>query len=384
MRVSQHTAAELAIRKRLAAHGRITFADFMALALYAPGGGYYTCPRPLGPAGDFYTSPHVHPAFGALLARFVTSLSGVPRAVVELGAGDGRLAADVVAAAPSLSYTAIDLRSPPTASVPLGQGSVEWLITDRIPLRNFGGVVLANELLDAMPVHRVTVRGGELAELYVTQDGDALVERPGPPSTPALAERLGALGVRLGEGHIGEVNLRMGEWLAGLSSSLARGCVLLIDYGHDAPDYYAQERSKGTLRCYYQHTLAANPFVHVGRQDIGAHVEFTTLRAFAADEGFAVAGDMTQRDFLRNLGLEAARDAVMRTTDPQSRRANDAALDHLVAPDGLGDFRVIALTKDVAHAPLPGFDPDAPLEALPPVRPLSMGTPMPSWAQLLE
>lgn len=384
MRVSQPTAAEIAIRKRLAAHGRITFADFMALALYVPGGGYYTSPRPLGPAGDFYTSPHVHPAFGALLARFVTSLSGVPRAVVELGAGDGRLAADVVAAAPSLSYTAIDLRPLPTPGALLGRGSVQWLVADRIPLRNFHGVVLANELLDAMPVHRVTVRGGELAELYVTQDGDTLIERPGPPSTPALAERLAALGVRLGEGHVGEVNLRMGEWLDGLSSSVARGCVLLIDYGHDAPDYYAPERSKGTLRCYYQHTPVTNPFVHVGRQDIGAHVEFTTLCAFAADEGFAVAGDTTQRDFLRNLGLEAARDAIMRSTDPQSRHANDAALDHLIAPDGLGNFRVIALTKGLACGPLPGFDPDAPLEALPPVRPLSIGTPMPSWAQLVE
>ena len=356
----------------------------MALALYVPGGGYYTSSRPLGPAGDFYTSPHVHPAFGALLARFVTSLSGVPRAVVELGAGDGRLAADVVAAAPSLSYTAIDLRPLPTPGALPGRGSVQWLIADRIPLRNFDGVVLANELLDAMPVHRVIVRGGELAELYVTQDGDTLIERPGPPSKPALAERLAALGVRLGEGHVGEVNLRMGEWLGGLSSSLARGCVLLIDYGHDAPDYYAPERSKGTLRCYYQHTPVANPFVHVGRQDIGAHVEFTTLRALAVEEGFAVAGDTTQRDFLRNLGLEAARDAIMRSTDPQSRRAHDAALDHLIAPDGLGNFRVIALTKGLAHGPLPGFDPDAPLEALPPVRPLSIGTPMPSWAQLLE
>ena len=371
----------------------------MAVALYWPDGGYYASARnPLGARGDFYTAPHVHPLFGVLLARQIEQarlLLGSPPgfAVIEPGAGDGRLAADILAASPALRYLAIDLRPPPARTPGLA-----WALSDGLPIRKMYGVVLANELLDAMPVHRVAVQGGQLREVYAAVGADgALTADLGPLSTPALAARLDALGVRLGEGQTAEVNLALGGWLRGLAASLERGWALLIDYGHEARDYYAPSRARGTLRCYYQHTVNADPFRLVGRQDMGAHVELTTLKREAADAGFTLAGDVPQADFLRNLGLAEARARLLVRTDlrPAERRANADAIDTLIDPSGLGSFRVIGLAKAVGGARLAGFDPGAadglpPLPEPPPLtaahlpRPGAPQPAPPSWEELAQ
>ena len=364
------TGAEREVRRRIAEGGRVTFADFMAIAVYWPEGGYYASPRnPLGAHGDFYTAPHVHPLFGALVGRqaeqarlLLDSPSGF--ALVEIGAGDGRLAADALAAWPSLRCMGVDLRPPPTRP----QG-LAWALASSLPVRGLNGVVIANELLDAMPVHRVAVQDGQLREVYVTVGADGVLAADlGPPSTPALAARLDSLGVRLGEGRTAEVNLAIGGWLRSLAASLHRGWALLFDYGHEAADYYAAARARGTLRCYYQHTVNADPFRLVGRQDIGAHVELTSLKREAAAAGFALAGDVSQADFLRNLGLAEAREQVFRRPDlrPAQRRANADAIDALTDPDGLGGFRVVGLAKGTGDARLAGFAPGA-FGGLPPL-----------------
>ncbi|MDE2765361.1 MAG: SAM-dependent methyltransferase [Chloroflexota bacterium] len=355
------TGAEGEARRRIADRGRITFAEFMAVALYWPNGGYYASARnPLGASGDFYTSPHVHPLFGALLARQAEQawrLLGSPPgfAVVEAGAGDGRLAADVLAALPTLRYLGVDLRPPPARAFGLA-----WALSAGLPVRGLHGVVLTNELLDAMPVHRVTMQDGALREVYAAAGaGGALTADLGPLSSPALAARLDALGVRLGQGQTAEVNLALGDWLRSLATSLERGWALLIDYGHEARDYYAPSRARGTLRCYYQHTVSADPFRLVGRQDMGAHVELTTLKREAADAGLALAGDVSQAEFLRNLGLAEARTRVLARSGlrPAERRANADAVDALADLDGLGGFRVVGLAKGIGNARLAGFDP---------------------------
>jgi SAM-dependent MidA family methyltransferase len=219
-------------------------------------------------------------------------------------------------------------------------------------------VVLANELLDAMPVHRVTVDGGQLREIRVGLDGEgAFAEVLAEPSE-GVAERLDALGVALPEGYRTEVCLAAARWIAEAASSLETGYLLLVDYGHEASVYYDASRGRGTLRTYYQHALGVDPYIYVGRKDISVHVEFSSLRHAALAAGLTELGNSSQADFLRSLGFDSYRRDVERRPGlrAQERVANLRALDTLVAPDGMGAFRVLAFGKNVDASSLEGFD----------------------------
>ena len=355
------------MRARIREKGAIPFAEFQAVALYWPNGGYYTRRGPFGVEGDFYTAPHLHPAFGALLSRQLTEawrVMGTPEPfwVVEMGAGSGRLAADVTGSllappadlAQALRYLAVDLVEPPQ---PLPKG-VQWIRANDVPVRRLQGCVLANEFLDALPVHRVTVQQGRLRELFVTIDEQGFfTEVAGEPSTPALGQRLETLGIELPEGYRTEINLALEPWLRRLSEAMDRGYVVIIDYGHEAPALYHEQRNRGTLRCYYRHTLNANPYQHVGEQDISVHVDFTSVRQIAESLGFTYCGYTTQAEFLTNLGWATYRQDIASRPGlaVRERRANLRALDTLVDPEGMGQFKVMVLGKDVAAAPLQGF-----------------------------
>ncbi|MYF65949.1 MAG: SAM-dependent methyltransferase, partial [Chloroflexi bacterium] len=252
------TEADAEVRRRIASRGPITFAEFMEVALYWPDGGYYASRRSFGPLGDFYTAPLAHPVFGALAARQLLTMwraigSPAPFAVIEAGAGDGTLALDVIAHAPALgggfadavAYTAVDPREP-SPDFP-----ARWVRSGGVPAVGGSGVVLANELLDAMPLHRVTQEGGRLRELFVDAAPEGgFIEVTGEPSTPALAERLDSLGVTLSEGFRTEVCLAPDAWLTESFAAIECGYLLLIDYGHEASVYYDESRRAGTLRCY--------------------------------------------------------------------------------------------------------------------------------------
>jgi SAM-dependent MidA family methyltransferase len=223
----------------------------------------------------------------------------------------------------------------------------------------FSGCVFANELLDAMPVHRVTMRDGRLWELYVDVDKeDGFKEILGSPSTDALAERLDRLGVRLMEGYRTEINLGLENWLQGIKNSMECGYLIIIDYGHLSSIYYDETRRSGTLRCYYHHTVNANPYIHVGDQDISIHVDFSSVLYEAEKLGFKCCGYTTQSNFLSNLGLESYRIDIDRSLgySRQVRRANLRALDTLADPDGMGGFKVMVFSKDLPPASLKGFD----------------------------
>lgn len=376
------------LRSRIGERGPITFAEFMRVALYWPNGGYYaTRPAP-GPQGDFFTAPLTHPVFGALVARQLAQMwralgSPSPFWVLEPGAGTGTLGRDAAryaasadpAFAAALRYVGVDVR---TAAA--GAPAVR---SDGMPFRGVRGVVLANELLDAMPVHRVTVADRELRELYVGLDGDGFEERAGEPSTPELARRLDSLGVTLSEGYRAEINLGLDAWCTDVAGALDQGYVLVIDYGHEAETYYDPSRRSGTLRCYAGHTLNADPYREPGAQDISVHVELTSLRAAAEAAGLAALGSASQASFLRALGFDAYRaDIAGRRDLPASvRTANLRALDTLVAPEGMGAFRVLAFGVGVEGA-LDGFADGAPdglaLRApLAPLAPLATGEHMP-------
>ena len=304
--MSVPTAAERTIRRRIARHGPITFAEYMGRSLYGPG-GYY---RRNSVGTDYYTSPQVHPAFGALLAvqlfRFWQVLDQPdPFYVIELGAGNGLLGQDISNAAyhlpdgfpRSLRYVACDRRSGgwDTRS-PTPAGIIAHAL--RLPVRNVTGCIISNELLDALPVHRVRMEGGTLREFYVGIQSDVadgyegqLEEITGDPSTSQLERRLSDIGVNLSAGQTAEICLLLDDWAASAASALDAGFVLTIDYGRGAHDLYDPvHRPDGTLVTYRSHRQTDSPLVDPGRQDITAQVDFTSVRLAGERAGLTTVG----------------------------------------------------------------------------------------------
>ena len=365
---------ELEIRRRIRQRGRITFAEFMELALFWPDGGYYSNPDQVWPSGDYYTSPRAHPAFGALLSIQVFQmwqLLDCPTSfyLVEMGAGSGLLCHDLIeysAHLPqgfrdSLRYLCLD--RPPLHGVekllPVEAGrKVQRLAAQSIPLHGIKGCILSNELVDSFPVHRVTVQGGALKETYVALEDQTLVEVLDSPSTSALEERLDSLDLRLLEGFSTEINLEMAPWLENVSSVLEQGFLLTIDYGHPASELYSQRRNRGTLTCFYRHTQTDNPYLRIGGQDITAKVDFTSLIELGRYSKMEPLGFNTQREFLQNLGLRRFIDQLQSKGQKQREVwANRLAMLDLVRQGSFGEFKVLAQGKGVGNRSLWGFEP---------------------------
>ena len=337
------------IRTRIESSGPLTFAEFMELALYHPSYGYYAG-RP--DSRDYVTSPAVHAGFGELLTRQLHSWwqeLGAPTTfdVVEVGGGAGMLAREVLAAAAARGDFARALR----------YHLVERQLPDELPadvrghcsLAEVGaglvGCVLSNELLDAFPVHRITVEGGRLLELYVGWECGRFVEVVGEPSTGRLGETLARVGARPAEGARTEVCLRALDWLGEVAGVLGQGFVLTIDYGYEAAEYYAPERRRGTLLCYHRHAVNEAPLVRVGRQDVTAHVEFTSLMRHGEDVGLETVELTTQRAFLVGLGIRDVAARLGSGLGPARRLEVELALAELIRAGGLGDFRVLVQRK---------------------------------------
>ena len=346
----------------------------MDLALYWPNGGYYRGPSPTGATGDFYTAPGAHPAFGALLCLQLYQMWRLlncpnPFWVVEAGAGNAILSRDIVNFAPSLphefhcSLQYLCLDTSPTIAYD-GAG-VQPIATDRLPLSGIVGCILSNELLDAFPVHMVEKRDGRLLEVYVTLQDDRIVENLYEPSTLALQRRLDALDVQLADGQRAEINLAMTSWLADAARSLNRGFLLTIDYGRKASELFSLSRFRGTLTTFYRHTQTDNPYVRVGRQDITAQVDFTTLQRLGKKFGLTNLAYLTQAQFLTTLGLRLwiARLPSFGLTQHQ-RDANRMGMLQLIRPEGMGDFKVLIQGKNVPEAPPWGLQPSSELAGL--------------------
>ncbi len=380
--------AEAEVHRRIRERGPITFAEFMEVALLWEDGGYYSDPRSTAAHGDYYTAPAAHPAFGALLCLQIYQawmLLESPRIfhVVEMGAGNGLLCRDVVSFArrlprgfrDSLRYLCLDVRPGPglearvsTEDGPEDRPRVARLRSRGVPLRNIKGCFVSNELLDSFPVHRVTVSGGELREVYVTLGDQGLRECLETLSTPALVARLASEGIALAEGQTAEVCLEVDAWAREVSSALDRGFVLTVDYGDAAPDLYA--RPRGTLTTFHDHVQTDAPLQRVGRQDITAHVDFTAVARAGGAAGLEPLGLATQRDFLHNLGLGWMLAKLRAMGLPQREAdANRMGMLDIARPGGMGDFRVLAQAKGVGRPDLWGILPSeaaaAVLEGLP-------------------
>lgn len=320
-----------AARKKISAGGgRITFAEFMDLVLYHPEAGYYTRGEAvIGPRGDFYTSPSTSPLFGRLLARqfldFRAQL-GHPRefAVVELGGHRGQLRRDVLAEIPDLDYRVVEV----------GEALPAGLV----------GCIFSNEFWDALPVHRVKVEGGGWQEIYVREEGEGFADELGPLSDPRLAAYLEGLPLAWMEGYETTVNLQAQEWMGRLGRSLERGFVLSIDYGLERPEYFSPQRPKGTLRCYYRHTLGDDYYARPGQQDLTAHVDFTALIDTGRLAGLEPVLFTDQGRYLVGIGQELFREIAERTAGQFSRERQ--AIHQLIHPSLMGNaFKVLVQKK---------------------------------------
>jgi SAM-dependent MidA family methyltransferase len=340
------------------AGGWIGFARYMELALYAPALGYYMAgARKLGPDGDFVTAPELAPLFGHTLARQIAQgLEAAGGDILEIGAGSGALAASLLEELERLerlppSYLILELspelrarsRDTLAARVPHLLERVAWL---NVLPPAFTGVVIGNEVLDAMPVHVVRARAGAIEEAGVAVGRGAIpFEWSYRPATGGVAAAARAL--ELPDGYTTEVGLFARAFVASVATMLERGIALFIDYGFPRAEYYHPQRREGTLMCHYRHRAHGDPFFLPGLQDITAHVDFTAIAEAAHGAGADVLGYATQAQVLINCGLTE----VMRRVSPEDTKAYlplASAANKLTSPAEMGElFKALAVGRGV-------------------------------------
>ncbi len=371
---------DLLAREMAAAAGWISFERFMEVALYAPGLGYYSAgAHKLGEGGDFTTAPEISSLYGACVARqcaeVLAALGG--GSILEIGAGSGRLAADILArlealdrlpAEYSILEISADLRERQRRCleqrVPHLQGRVRWL--ERPPEEPFDGVVLANEVLDALPVIRFRWYRDRVEELGVVMDEGRFGWAPRPASA-AVAEACRRLyaaagagagdageGFNWDDGYVSEYCPRLGAWTHSVTGSLRAGAVLWFDYGLPRRHYYLPERQEGTLLCHFRQRAHDDPFLNPGLQDITAWVDFTRLAEACRPAGFELAGFCSQAFFLAGTGIDHEMSIIAgEDGNVFARLANQAR--QLLLPGEMGErFKAMAWLRGI-ELPLRGF-----------------------------
>lgn len=328
--------------------GAIPFERFMELALYHPDFGYYRKPGRIGRQGDFLTSPAIHPMFGWAVAAWCREIwlrLGEPPefTIFEPAAGEGALAAAILDWAEgrdpvfraAIRYVALEPNSPGK------DPRIQWASPPVAPAEC--GVVIANELFDALPVRLFDAGGRGPVEVFVRWDGERFVETPGGVTTVDEAPSSGRF----------ESSPRAYPMMRGLCSLIGRGAMLVFDYGYPQEELWAPWRTTGTLLCFYRHTAHEDPYVHVGEQDMTTHVNFSELAAAVEDEGLRPFGPVTQSHFLYALGSQALVESARAEMGEYFARRR--ALEQLSDGAGLGRIRVLAATKYLEGVP-PGFE----------------------------
>jgi SAM-dependent MidA family methyltransferase len=365
---AQHSARLVEfIRRDIAAQGGwISFARYMELALYAPGLGYYTAgAHKFGEAGDFITAPEFSPLFGRTLARQVAEIMAhsAPH-ILELGAGSGKLAADMLAELERLgslpdSYAILevsaDLRARQQAllreRLPHLPGRVQWL--DMLP-EKFSGAIVANEVLDALPVHLVHWRDSAITERGVALGEHGFIWQERAISDATLLHA--AQQIKVPDDYVSEICLAAHGLINSLAQRLEQGAMLFIDYGFGSREFYHPQRSSGTLMCHYRHHAHDAPFFLPGLQDITAHVNFSDIAGCGIDAGLELMGFTNQAFFLINCGITD----LLNDASPENLRGYlplSSQLQKLTSPAEMGElFKVIALgNKEGQASPLSGF-----------------------------
>ena len=347
-----------------AQNGWISFADYMQTALYLPNFGYYDQNlSKIGAQGDFVTAPELSPLFAQCLSHYcqpILAELGPSAVILEFGAGSGRLAADLLQNLSTTDclpaqYAIVELSTDlkhrqvqTIASLPKALADkVIWL--DKLPETPIQGIILANEVIDAMPVHRFELKDDLCRELGVglTQENLALQSRD--CQNEALHKAVHALELPKGsEPYCSEVNLLAPAWIKTISQQLQRGVALIIDYGFPQAEYYHWQRRQGTLMCHYQHRAHSDPFFYPGLQDITAHVNFSQLAYCARQQGMTIAGFSTQALFLLAQGI----DTMQSITDLASQLQHSQQIQTLTNPSEMGElFKVLALSQGMVSLP---------------------------------
>jgi len=350
--------------------GYIPFSRFMEMALYHPDCGYYQSNGlELGRKGDFTTAPEISPLFAHCIARQTADIfSHLPeKNWLELGAGSGRFAADLLDKLKQLdclpdSYFIYEI----SKSLQKKQQKllckrhpdyierIFWL--DKLP-DHFSGIIFGNEILDALPVHCFEVKGEDIQERCVSWEQNGFQWRSAPPCSAKLAEAGRELIVeyQLNTGYVSEINLNMSSLLASLSHMLNHGLILLADYGYGQTEYYHPQRSMGTMCCFYRHQRSNNPLGMPGLQDITAHVDFTRAAETAAASGCQLLGYTTQAAFLLSCGLLDLAAEQEKTLDLPEQFTLHQAIKTLTLPTEMGErIKIMGLGKDIDF-PLKGF-----------------------------
>jgi SAM-dependent MidA family methyltransferase len=342
------------------AGGKISFADYMHLCLYAPGLGYYSAgSQKLGRHGDFTTAPEISSLFSRTFAHHIHDvlIQLEQPFILEFGAGSGKMAADILAELASLNrlpekYYIIEVsadlqeRQRETISklIPDFLRHVVWL--NQFPAK-FTGVVLANEVCDAMPVHLLHFKQNEIVERYIEYNATGLHWCDDELSQAALASHAAKIQTLISDSdYITEVNLAAEAWLCSIADNLQQGAIFICDYGYPKADYYHPQRSEGTLMCYYQHQGHSDPLILPGLQDITSHVDFTLLAQTAIDNGLDVAGFQSQADFLLAGGITELSQAE--SSDEFAMLQQASEIKRLTLPSEMGEnFKVLTLSKNL-------------------------------------
>ncbi len=350
------------LHQRITEHGgRIPFHDYMQQVLYAPALGYYSAgSTKLGEAGDFVTAPELSPLFSYALANAILPQLALTPQILEVGAGQGTMAADMLLFLQQqhqlpAQYLILELsadlqqrqRDTIAAKVPEALSRVKWI--SQLP-DAFSGVVLANELLDAMPVRLFAKQHGKIHELFVLWQNDGFVLQALPSDDERLLQRVAEIEQAQGEladGYVSEINFSAEDFIRSLAEKMQRGIMLFVDYGFPRHEYYHPQRSKGTLMCHYRHRAHANPFVYPGLQDITSHVDFTAMADAALDAGMQIIGYTNQAGFLMGAGM-----LQLAELDPaasaQQQLDITTQIKKLTLPHEMGElFKVIAFGKQV-------------------------------------
>jgi SAM-dependent MidA family methyltransferase len=370
---------ESKIRDRIKKHGPISFEQFMSMALYYPELGYYSNPEAvIGKEGDFFTSPHLHPIFGAIMCRQLIEMWGVMGRpslfhAVEMGAGGGYLCKDILDYlhknvnqsdshknerdfVTCLQYVIIEpyghFENKQKKILKEYEPNIEWLHSPD-KLRGIKGCVLSNELLDAFPVHVIEMDKG-LKEVYVNIAEKGLIEEKADTGSSEIVKYAEQFSIPAREGYRTEINLHIKSWLHQVREILSQGFVLTIDYGYSAKEYYSEDRNRGTLLCYHRHQVNEDPFQYVGSQDITSHVNFSSLKIWGEDKGFKTLGYSSQGIYLTASGIDEL--IVEQYADSSDYMNEISKIKGLIFPQGMGEsHRVLIQYKGEGTPELRGF-----------------------------
>lgn len=359
---------EQKIKEKINKEGPIKFAKFMEMSLYEAGLGYYTSEQTyIGKAGDFYTSQHVHQIFGTMIGRQIEEMWRIMEKpseffIIESGAGMGYMCKDIMDylnkrnILEAFTYLIIEINpslyEKQKKLLACYDDKVKWL-QSIIEINGIKGCVVSNELLDSFPVH-IIVMEDELKEIYVGFQDNEFKEIPTAPVDESLINYINEFSIDIQKGYRTEINLKIKEWLMALTKTISEGFIITIDYGYSTRDYYSEERNRGTLLCYHKHQLSENPYENIGKQDITAHINFSSVKKWGEELGFKTLGFCQQGTYLVSLGI----DELIREIFQQS---NDylfeiAKIKRLILPGTIGEtHKVMIQYKGDKEPSLRGF-----------------------------